>query len=231
MLFAITIVVAMPVEEEEASKNAGNLLFHQINDILKREIMKETKNDSSLEVGDKIKSDDGKLQINVQHFSNGNGFPVYFQPKDKEVLDDKKIIPLVNHFDGSSEYEIKKDDSSEVIHKTPSAEPTAESTSKHSESSIKKVAEISQTTTLKPSSTTASSSSSSSKASSINASATTTQSSASSTSKPSSASVKALSTEASSSHSTSTPASSNQNVTTPATTTTTAGSWLSSLFQ
>lgn len=112
----VAFAIAFPVadDEEEASPKVGsNLLFQQLNEILKREITKEVKNDS-LEIGDKYTANDGTFQIQIQQFSTNQGFPVFFKPNDKEVLDDKEIVALVSDFDGSSEYEIKKDDSGEV---------------------------------------------------------------------------------------------------------------------
>lgn len=112
----VAFAIAFPVadDEEEASPKVGsNLLFQQLNEILKREITKEVKNDS-LEIGDKYTANDGTFQIQIQQFSTNQGFPVFFKPHDEEVLDDKEIVALVSDFDGSSEYEIKKDDSGEV---------------------------------------------------------------------------------------------------------------------
>lgn len=116
-LCAIVMVVGSPIgfpNEEEEGRTTANQLFHQLNDILKREINKDIKNDS-IEVGDKIKGDDGKLHINVQHTSGFSGFPVSFRPKDEEILDDKKVITLVSNFKGESEYVIKKDHSDPPI--------------------------------------------------------------------------------------------------------------------
>ena len=113
MTFVVSIS-ALPVADDnhQAVKITSNQLFHQLNEILKREIEKDTKNDT-LEVGDKIKGDDGKLQLSIQSFTSSQGFPLFFNKKDKEILDDKEIIPIVNDFKGSSEYEIKKDSSEE----------------------------------------------------------------------------------------------------------------------
>lgn len=116
---------AAPIADEDQSEPriTSNQLFHQLNEILKREIEKDTKNDS-LEVGDKIKGDDGKLTINVQHYSTSQGFPISFKPQDKEVLDDKEIITIVSDFNGSSEYEIKKDSSEEDLEKVSTKSST-----------------------------------------------------------------------------------------------------------
>lgn len=113
MTFVVS-VNAFPIADDNhnAVKITSNQLFHQLNEILKREIEKDTKNET-LEIGDKVKGDDGKLQLSIQSFSSSQGFPLFFNKKDKEILDDKEIIPIVNDFKGSSEYEIKKNSSEE----------------------------------------------------------------------------------------------------------------------
>lgn len=129
------MIVALPISEEDKiePRLSSNQLFHQLNELLKREIEKETKNDS-LEVGDNVKADDGKLQISVQSYSSSQGFPISFEPQDKEVLEDKEIITIVNDFSGSSEYVIKKDsseeDSKESLEKASTAKPNTLSTVK-----------------------------------------------------------------------------------------------------
>lgn len=104
----------MPVEDEsdEDEKRPSNVnqLFHQLNQILKDQIDNQVKKE--LHIGDKIETEDKNLQISVQDFSTLNGFPVNFKPKDDEVLEDKTVIALVDDFDGSSEFVIKKESSS-----------------------------------------------------------------------------------------------------------------------
>lgn len=119
MLVAL-LTNALPIadEDEIKPKLTSNQLFRQLNEILKREITKETKEDS-LEIGDKIKGDDGKLHINIQSFSSFSSFPLSFKPQDEEVLEDKEIITIVKDFEGSSEYEIKKESSDEITEKAP----------------------------------------------------------------------------------------------------------------
>lgn len=128
MFALVAVSTAFPVsdesEEEAAPRVGSNLIFQQINDILKREIIKETKNES-LEIGDKIKADDGKFQIQVQQFSSFVGFPLSFKPNNEEVKD-KEILPLVDDFDGSSEYEIKKESSEEKDSTTKSPKAVQE---------------------------------------------------------------------------------------------------------
>lgn len=128
VLSLVAVSAAFPVsddsEEEGAPRVGSNLIFQQINDILKREIIKETKNES-LEIGDKIKADDGKFQIQIQQFSSFLGFPLAFKPNDEEVKD-KEILTLVDDFDGSSEYEIKKESSEEKDSTTKSSKAVQE---------------------------------------------------------------------------------------------------------
>lgn len=110
----IAAPVGDPVQAEEAeARTSANQLFELINEGIKREINKEIK-DESIEVGDNIKKDDG-FSISIQHISSVSSFPISFKPKDEDILDDKKIITLVNDFDGSAEYElVKKDESAKV---------------------------------------------------------------------------------------------------------------------
>lgn len=150
MFSLISLSVAWPIAEPTPDESEGRItsndLFQQLNELLKREIQKEIKDDS-LEVGDKIKADDGKLQISVQHFSSFNNFPVSFKPKDDEVLDDKKVVALVSDFDGSSEYEINKESSEESSEetkpKTTSKKPVELSTTENAESTSMKSGETS----------------------------------------------------------------------------------------
>lgn len=111
-----SITSCSPIGEADPDSNPNEIgvndLFRQLNDILKQRIDRNTKTDS-LEVGDKIKNKDGSLKISIHEFTASNGFPVRFRPQDKEVLEDKTVIPIVDDFDGSSEYVIKKNSSEE----------------------------------------------------------------------------------------------------------------------
>lgn len=142
---ARTSPIAAANPDPNPTEIGGNDLFQQINDIIKRGIDRQITNDS-LEVGDKIKSDDGNFRISIKEFTSSNRFPVRFRPRDKEVLEDKTIVPIVSDFNGSSEYIIKRTSSSEEsVEVNPS------------ESSSKKPKTSDQTTS--PSSTTEASSS------------------------------------------------------------------------
>lgn len=150
MLSLISLSVAWPIADPTPDESEGRItsndLFQQLNELLKREIQKEIKDDS-LEAGDKIKGDNGKLQISIQHFSSFNSFPVAFKPKDDEVLDDKKVVALVSDFDGSSEYEINKESSEESSEetkpKTTSKKPAELSTTEKAETTSVKSGETS----------------------------------------------------------------------------------------
>lgn len=122
--FALPVAEPIPSDDENEPRITSNDLFHQLNELLFQKIQKEIKNDS-IEVGDKIDDKDGSFHITVQHFSSFNSFPVAFQPKDDEVLDDKKIVPIVNEFDGSSEYEINKEEDKAEKNKTKTIETSS----------------------------------------------------------------------------------------------------------
>lgn len=125
------MAAAMPIDDEGEGRTTANQLFHQLNDILKREINKDIEGEP-VEVGDKIKGDDGKLHITVQHLSSASSFPISFKPKDDEILEDKTVVSLLHGFkDGESEYEIIKDETHHststkaVETSTVAASPTA----------------------------------------------------------------------------------------------------------
>jgi len=103
--------VAVPDPVGSPFEIGGNDLFQQINDIIKRGIDSQIKTNDSVEVGDKIKSDDGSLKISINEFSENNRFPVRFRVHHPDV-DDITIVPIVGDFDGSSEYKLKKTSSS-----------------------------------------------------------------------------------------------------------------------
>lgn len=133
-------------------------MFQQLNDIIKRELTKEIKNDT-LSFGDQIKSQDGKLEIDVQQFSFSQGFPIVFMPQDKDILDDKDIITLLSDFDGSSEYVIKKhsskEDSSEELKEAEKTSTTTKKTNNSPKSEKPKNPKIPEETTIStPSSST-----------------------------------------------------------------------------
>jgi hypothetical protein len=148
-------ISALPIadDHEDEPRLTSNQLFHQLNLLLKHEIDKDTKTDS-LEVGDKIKGDDGKLQVSIQTYSSSQGFPISFEPQDKEILDDKEIITLVSDFDGSSEYEIKKDsaetESEKVSTKATSEKPKTSSTTSKAEEKVSTAPEVSTSSAPTP---------------------------------------------------------------------------------
>lgn len=86
-----------------------NALFQFINSILKRDVIAETKNETNLEIGDKIQSQDGKFKLEVNTFGPHSGFPVTFEPKGGEdLLDDHKITKIDGDFhDESAEYVLR----------------------------------------------------------------------------------------------------------------------------
>lgn len=101
------VAVADAVADAEANDNQ---IIHLINDVLKREIIKETKNES-LEIGDKIK--DGAFSLQIATFKPGQLFPVTFKPDvGQDDLKDVKIVALEGSLTGSdsSEFVIKNDD-------------------------------------------------------------------------------------------------------------------------
>lgn len=111
-----TFVFSLPLGghvSDSALRIGTNDLFQQLNDILKREINKEIKNDS-LEIGDKYKGDDGNIQISINKFSTSNGFPLSFNPSSDEVLDNKEIVTWSNNnSEGSSGFILQKTSSNE----------------------------------------------------------------------------------------------------------------------
>lgn len=146
----IVFAKAFPVADDEkrdSLKFGSNLLFQQLNEILKREITKEVKDDS-LEIGDKYNGNDGKFQIQIQQFSANQGFPVFFKPKDEEVLEDKVITALVSDIKGLSEYEIKTNDSGEKEDEI-TTERISESTTSSPLTTTSKKAEDNESTTEK----------------------------------------------------------------------------------
>lgn len=69
----------------------------------------ETKNETDLEVGDKIKSQDGTFSLEINTFGPHQAFPVTFEPHaGDDLLDDKKITKVGGDFhDESAEYVLK----------------------------------------------------------------------------------------------------------------------------
>lgn len=130
----LSLTSASPTEASP-EEIGGNDLFQQINDIIRRGINRQIKNDS-VEVGDKIRSDDGSIRISIKEYNSGNRFPVRFRPQDKDVLDDKEIIPIVNDFNGSSEYVIKLNSSEDSSDETTLPSTSVKSTGASSPSPI-----------------------------------------------------------------------------------------------
>lgn len=143
----MSIVSALPIADDNnnAARISSNQLFHQLNDILKREITKEV--DESVEVGDKIKSDDGSFQINIQKFSTFQSFPLSFNKQDTGVLEDKNITSLVSDFDGDSEYKIEKNSSEESSEEDSSESDKNKPAGKLGETTVKKSSDNQSTTT------------------------------------------------------------------------------------
>lgn len=83
-----------------------NSIFQFINDVLKRDVLKGTKNETNLEVGDKITSKDGTFNLEVESFVSGQEFPVIFESHGgADLLEDKKIVKTGGDFhDESAEY-------------------------------------------------------------------------------------------------------------------------------
>lgn len=124
------LTYAVPVDRESdnnsngSGRNGFNDIFQQINFMLHKKILKQVKDDS-LEIGDHYT--DGDFSLNVQHFSNGNSFPVFFNPNsDEDLLDDKEITEIFGDFDDSAEYKINHENSSETTQIDDSEEETTE---------------------------------------------------------------------------------------------------------
>lgn len=88
-----------------------NSIFQFINEVLKRNVNEQTQNETNLEIGDKIKSDDGNFKLEVLTFKpDTNQFPIIFTPNGGEDLfDDKKLVKTDGGFinDDSGEYTFK----------------------------------------------------------------------------------------------------------------------------
>lgn len=105
-----------PAPEPDTEENS---LFKFINSILKRDVIAETKNETNLEVGDKIKSKDGTFSLEIATFGPHQAFPITFEPHaGEDLLDDKKITKIDGDFhDESAEYVLKdKSTNSTAVH-------------------------------------------------------------------------------------------------------------------
>lgn len=103
----------MPVgsgfEVDKNGRISTNELFQQLNQILQQNIHHEIKDDP-IEIGDKITSDRGHIQIEVHQFEAADGFPVTFKPIENIVLDEIEVIPLEGGIESASgEYLIKRE--------------------------------------------------------------------------------------------------------------------------
>lgn len=150
----------------------GNDLFQQLNDIIKRGIDTQVKTEDSIDIGDKIKSDDGNFKISISQFTSGNGFPLQFDPEHKDVLEDKELVVLDGDFNGSGEYVLQQKSSSEESNEenstANSALSTTSTTQATSSNSAVTGATISTSSTTASSSTVSSTKSSATTASSKN---------------------------------------------------------------
>lgn len=159
LVLSLVSATPLPGPDPANSEVGGNDLFQQINDIIKRGIDSQIHSNDSVEIGEKIKADDGSIKIVVNEFTAQNKFPVRFRVHHTDAqaaLEDKTIVPIVDDFDGSSEYVLKKTSSSEESSeedKSPKKSTTAKSLSP---TSLRPTGSSSSATS--PSTTTASSS-------------------------------------------------------------------------
>jgi len=127
---AVPVPVGSALEVDKNGRISTNDLFQQLNQILQQNIHNEIKDDS-VEIGDKIKSDRGHIQIEISQFGAGDGFPVTFRPIENDVLEEIEVIPLEGGIDSASgEYLIKRENTevtTEVHEKT--SESVKDSTS------------------------------------------------------------------------------------------------------
>jgi len=114
LTFALLVCAkAGPVPENilDVDKNGRigtNELFQQLNSLLHQNINNRIK-DETLEVGDKIKGDHGKLQIHVDKFEAADGFPVAFHPSNENIVEDLEILAAGGDIENESIYEIKRE--------------------------------------------------------------------------------------------------------------------------
>lgn len=109
MLNCVNPARLAPASDDDSGETSLSSLFSFINNILKRDVIAETKNETNLEVGDKIKSQDGTFSLEINTFGPHQAFPVTFEPfAGDDLLDDKKITKVGGDFhDESAEYVLK----------------------------------------------------------------------------------------------------------------------------
>ncbi|KAG5678657.1 hypothetical protein PVAND_008312 [Polypedilum vanderplanki] len=138
-LSLITIISSLPLDDDKSDEERGlsiNDFFASLNGVLKRDIIEDIGNDTSVEHGDKIKDQNGNVVISVQTFSFGtDNFPLVFKPNNESLADDKEISPLVGGFESDSAiFKIENEEettvSSENVKNTTSTTESSNSTIK-----------------------------------------------------------------------------------------------------
>lgn len=122
----MNFVISAPVSSADPEANDSQVI-HLINDILKREIIEETKNDTKLEIGDKIK--DGTFSLSVATFKPGQLFPITFKPDvGQDDLENIKVVNVDGSWNGSDSAEFLLHEQHQKTAKPPSISTTEKST-------------------------------------------------------------------------------------------------------